>query len=264
MRGETLCILGLHYPSKACTSLETLLQHSKSPFPIWEKCSYFCILLQGLWQGLVKFKLCVGLLRNSLMLEVISSLWDKAHGGSGRWKAGLDLCREDEDEMGQLLEVAPFSQECAGWGIFLFSVPEGISKVQMAGASLPMHLFPLISSQGRETPKNQTPSKLLKVGEERGVLGREELAACELVLLSAAHFGLAHFWSLWLLCTRWWLSREALPQFRRETFSALGAVRWWHAPAVRLEEGDTEQLGTPNPGHFGVFLLCCWRCKFSA
>lgn len=98
----------------------------------------------------------------------------------------------------QLLEVAAFSQEHAGSGIFLFSVPEGISKVQMAGWSLPMHLFPLISSQGRETPKNQTPSTLLKVRDEMEFLAREELAACEMLLLSVAHFGPAHFRSLWV------------------------------------------------------------------
>ena len=50
------------------------------------------------------------------MPEVSSSLWDKARGGGGRRKAGLDLHLGDGDEMGQRqqpLEVAPFSQERA-------------------------------------------------------------------------------------------------------------------------------------------------------
>lgn len=54
-----------------------------------------------------------------------------------------------------------------------------------------MHLFPSISSQGRETPKSQTPFELLEVGDEMGFPGQEGLPACELVLLSAACFGLA-------------------------------------------------------------------------
>lgn len=90
----------------------------------------------------------------------------------------------------------------------------------MAGGSLPMHLFPLISSHSRETPKSQTPSKLLKVGDEMGFLGREELTACELPTLGWPISGHCGF-----LCTSWWLAREALPQIRLETFSALDAVR---------------------------------------
>lgn len=99
-----------HLTADAAAALFISIFYSK-------KSSYFCILLQGLWRGLLKFKLCVGLfLRNSLVLEVGSSLWDKAHGGRWAVKAGLDLRRGDGDETGQHrqpLEVAPFSQERA-------------------------------------------------------------------------------------------------------------------------------------------------------
>lgn len=163
----------------------------------------------------------------------------------------------------QLLEVAPFSQECAGWGIF--SVPEGISKVQIAGGSLPMHLFPLISFQVVERHPRIRLHPSCSRCEMRwtSVVERNSLLVswCCSLLPTLGWPILGH---CGFLCTSWWLSREALPQIRLETFSALGAVRWWHAPAVRLEEGDTKQLGTPNPCHFGVFLLCCWRCDFSA
>lgn len=73
----------------AVALLVSVLCSRKSPL--------FCILLPGLWQGLLTFKLCIGLtLRTLLVLELSSPVWDKEHWVvGGEWQVWI--CTEGTD-----------------------------------------------------------------------------------------------------------------------------------------------------------------------
>lgn len=183
------------------------------------------------------------------MLEVSSSLWDKAHGGSGWWKAGLDLCREDEDETGQcwqLLEVAPFSQGPAGWGIFLFSVPEGISKVQMAGdlCQCIYFLWSLLTVERHPKVRLHTSCWRWEMRWAFLVERNSLLVSCPL-------------WAGAFLVTVG--SSAPVGGLPGRHCLRLG----WKLSVHWMQSGD-DMLGTPNPCHFGVFLWHYWRCNSAA
>lgn len=71
--------------------------------------SFFCILLPGLWQGLLKFKLCFGLtLRTLLVLELSSSVWDKEHWVvGGEWQVWIRTKGTDGDGACEVRDPPP-------------------------------------------------------------------------------------------------------------------------------------------------------------
>lgn len=104
-----------------------------------------------------------------------SSLWDKAHGGKVGGKRQVWIRIEGtgmkRDSTGSRWRLHHSPRSVQGEGSSSFAFQRAFPAVQMAGGSLPRHLFSLISSQGRESPllsKSETPSKLLKVGDEQG------------------------------------------------------------------------------------------------
>lgn len=188
------------------------------------KCSYVCILLQGLWKGLLKCKLCVGhILRNSLVLEVSSSLWDKAHGG--RWAA---KGRSGSASRGW------------GWNRAALAAAGGCTILPRAckvrdpppllsrghfqrcrwqgDGSLPKHSFPLISSEHRDT---QAPDTIQAVeGGRWAVLSWwGELTDRDGVTLCCPFWPISGH--LWYFRSTWWFVEEALPRGRLAIFNAL-------------------------------------------
>lgn len=228
------------------------------------KCSYFCILLQGLWQGLLKFKLHVGLiLRNSLVLEVGQSARGEVGGERQVWICveGMGMKRGSAGSHWRL-HHSPRSMQGEGSSSFAFQ--RAFPVVQMAGRSSPRHSFPLISSQDRDT---QEPDGIqaLESGRWAGHSWLGELTDDELASLFAADSGLALFKLPWVpfMLPHGLLGRHCL----RLGWTFLVCEGQSDDNVLQLSgwrKGAQNNSGVLSPGHFGVFLFCCWRCSFAA